>query len=435
MRSKTKTMPPPSASRRGSLDGQREASRRHSLPLSSPRPGLVRQNATKVLLHKSMRSSYRMGNDLGEDMRLYWQYGKKFIHDSLGIVFMGVGLGLLSLYLFCAEDPKALPKDTHGWPEVAALPLALSIIGSALSFLLVFRLSWAFNRWSDARSLMGATTTRLKRFSVLLHSQIGTDGGTPKQKLLLYFAAVVLSLEKGPTYTYPRGDFAASRVVCETAAGTIFRDLGDKRPADVIGRTAHEQVLATHQWLAHLVRKGGDLDLVPTAAAESAYDDHRHLLLEYFSSLKIKTTPLPLPLQCLVSILKIAYTVFIFPQTMAYAFVMKLSSGHHEKFFIWRNPVYICAYLLITTLGVLFFTVMHLIALELDDPFGERVGASFRMSKARISASLSKAALHVPPSPTRSPLAPAPARGDTADSALFRTLMSQHLDDDDDAVL
>ena len=54
-------------------------------------------------------------------------------------------------------------------------------------------------------------------------------------------------------------------------------------------------MLATHQWLAHLVRKGGDLDLVPTAAAESAYDDHRHLLLEYFSSLKIKTTPLPLP--------------------------------------------------------------------------------------------------------------------------------------------
>ena len=215
-------------------------------------------------------------------------------------------------------------------------------------------------------------------------------------------------------------------------------------------------MLATHQWLAHLVRKGGDLDLVPTAAAESAYDDHRHLLLEYFSSLKIKTTPLPLPLQCLVSILKIAYTVFIFPQTMAYAFVMKLSSGHHEKFFIWRNPVYICAYLLITTLGVLFFTVMHLIALELDDPYGddlsdlpmkqihnalkadleaihhtsthvflahtragdlelededdekttfeERVGASFRRSSARISASLSKAALHVP----RSPLAPAP---------------------------
>ena len=303
----------------------------------------------------------------------------------------------------------------------------------------------------------------------------------------LYFAAVVLSLEKGPTYTYPRGDFAASRVVRGAATGNVSRLLGDKRPADVIGRTAHEQVLATHQWLAHLVRKGGDLDLVPTAAAESAYDDHRHLLLEYFSSLKIKTTPLPLPLQCLVSILKIAYTVFIFPQTMAYAFVMKLSSGHHEKFFIWRNPVYICAYLLITTLGVLFFTVMHLIALELDDPYGddlsdlpmkqihnalkadleaihhtsthvflahtragdleleeeddetptfeERVGASFRRSSARISASLSKAALHVPPSPTRSPLAPAPARGDTADSALFRTLMSQHLDDDDDAVL
>ena len=85
-------------------------------------------------------------------------------------------------------------------------------------------------------------------------------------------------------------------VSATASAACVSRLLGDKRPADVIGRTAHEQVLTTHQWLAHLVRKGGDLDLVPTAAAESAYDDHRHLLLEYFSSLKIKTTPLPLPL-------------------------------------------------------------------------------------------------------------------------------------------
>ncbi|KAH8075088.1 hypothetical protein JL721_1081 [Aureococcus anophagefferens] len=239
---------------------------------------------------------------------------------------MGVGLGLLSLYLFCAEDPKALPKDTHGWPEVAALPLALSIIGSALSFLLVFRLSWAFNRWSEARSLMGATTTRLKRFSVLLHSQIGTDGGTPKQKLLLDECTVVRRAEIRPNF----------------------------------------EILELGQ------------------------------------------------IECLVSILKIAYTVFIFPQTMAYAFVMKLSSGHHEKFFIWRNPVYICAYLLITTLGVLFFTVMHLIALELDDPYGDDL-SDLPMKQIHNALKADLEAIH--------------------HTALFRTLMSQHLDDDDDAVL
>ena len=39
----------------------------------------------------------------------------------------------------------------------------------------------------------------------------------------LYFAAVVLSLEKGPTYTYPRGDFAASRFLGKRRPGQ-FRD-------------------------------------------------------------------------------------------------------------------------------------------------------------------------------------------------------------------
>ena len=35
-------------------------------------------------------------------------------------------------------DPEKMPAGTHGWPGVATLPLALSIIGSSLSFLLVF---------------------------------------------------------------------------------------------------------------------------------------------------------------------------------------------------------------------------------------------------------------------------------------------------------
>ena len=47
---------------------------------------------------------------------------------------------------------------------------------------------------------MGATTTRLKRFSVLLHSQIGTDGGTPKQKLLLDECTVVRRAEIKPNF-------------------------------------------------------------------------------------------------------------------------------------------------------------------------------------------------------------------------------------------
>ena len=328
------------------------------MELTRQRPRtLTRQKAEKRLSFHKEPEKKRLGKNFNEDFWIYFAYGKKFIRESAKIVIVGVGVGLMSLRYFSYVDPEKMPAGTHGWPEVAALPLALSIIGSSLSFLLVFRLSWAFSRWSDARSLLGATTTRLKRFSVLVHSQLMDEGTAAQRALLeevtgvcdLFFGAFILSLEMGPGYEYPRGD---------------------ERGADIIGRTAHEQVLATHQWLAHLVRKGGELGLVPVSAAHSAYDDHGFLLSEYFSSLKIKTTPLPLPLQCLVTILKLSYCVFIFPQTMAYAFVMKLTSDEHQKHLLWRNGAYISAYLVITSLGILFFTVMHLIALELDDPYG-----------------------------------------------------------------
>lgn len=77
---------------------------------------------------------------------------------------MGLGLGLLSLYYFAkvAEGPSGGGiTSALGWPEVQGLTTGTSIMGSALSFLLVFRLSWSFGRWWEARGLIGTATTKM----------------------------------------------------------------------------------------------------------------------------------------------------------------------------------------------------------------------------------------------------------------------------------
>ena len=98
------------------------------------------------------------------------------------------------------------------------------------------------------------------------------------------------------------------------------------------------------------------------------------VLLEYFSALKIKTTQVPVPLQVVIAVLKISFCIVIFPQAMSYLFLMKLSSTEAKNTIVWRNPLfYITAYVVITGLSIMFFTTLHAIAKELDDPYGDDI--------------------------------------------------------------
>ena len=85
----------------------------------------------------------------------------------------GVVFGLLTLFYCSRNAPNRIEEGQHNWPEIAAITPAVSILGSALSFLLVFRLSWAFGRWNDARSLLGAQAARLRSLCILFHAQRG----------------------------------------------------------------------------------------------------------------------------------------------------------------------------------------------------------------------------------------------------------------------
>ena len=86
----------------------------------------------------------------------------------------GVGFGLLSLRFYATTagiDGSKRVRD-QGWPEIPALSTGTSIMGSALSFLLVFRLSWSFGRWWEARGLVGTAMTKLRNLASMMSTML-----------------------------------------------------------------------------------------------------------------------------------------------------------------------------------------------------------------------------------------------------------------------
>jgi hypothetical protein len=77
-------------------------------------------------------------------------------------VSIGVGFGLVSLIRLATHFPNG--QGDEGWPEIDGLgiTITLNILGGALSFLLVYRISWAFSRWWEARGLVGNISSNLK---------------------------------------------------------------------------------------------------------------------------------------------------------------------------------------------------------------------------------------------------------------------------------
>ena len=82
----------------------------------------------------------------------------------------GVGFGVVMLWYYSKKRhwPHGTENEVmaaQGWPEIPALATGTSIMGSALSFLLVFRLSWSFGRWWEARGLIGTAMTKMRNLA------------------------------------------------------------------------------------------------------------------------------------------------------------------------------------------------------------------------------------------------------------------------------
>lgn len=331
----------------------------------------------------------------------------------------GTGLGYFSLKQLASNTgPNALSNDEEfgpgGWPEITGMTTGTSVMGSALSFLLVFRLSWSVQRWWEARSLLGIATTKLRNLAVIFANEYhAKNRPTHARNVLqtafavfkLYMATVIddLALNKfAPNQTDQRNQRCVTKqasdasnestpldsVIARDLGGTDCRDIqlsltntiktrlseeeraviGDQRLESLI--TSQHRVLLCHAWLTRIISDGVVVGLVMSFEHEAAIDCQRELLQTYYSSLNIKKTPLPIGIRILILIIKFTYCFAIYPHYMAYSYVMKLDQQQRENRILNRYALFDLTYIVLVSLGILFFVVLHIVANELDDPYG-----------------------------------------------------------------
>jgi len=279
----------------------------------------------------------------------------------------GVILGLYALRFYSVHAPS---NGETSWPTIPAVSMVVGTLGSALSFLLVFWLSWTFAAWRAGRDQVGDAASRLVQLSVLLHTGVVPSGAPASGRALAlefdaaaarYFDAIVYALRYGSDAPLDRS------------------------------ATAHGRVLASHVEIVSRVRRGVETGLLPKHAPP--LDVYAHLsacLLAYNACLRKKTARLPVALQLLLWGLKTSYSVLIFPQAVAYLFIMALKADEVEASIVWTTPVFVAAYLLAVVLNILYFTGIYLVAKHLQDPFGaEASDVDLHHFRAKLGADLS----------------------------------------------
>ena len=76
--------------------------------------------------------------------------------------------------------------------------------------------------------------------------------------------------------------------------------LGEERAITLA--TSDRRILVVHSWLAHAIRACSDLGLLRNFEQEAALDAQNELLRCFYSSMKIKTTPMPGGIQAITLI-------------------------------------------------------------------------------------------------------------------------------------
>ena len=116
--------------------------------------------------------------------------------------------GLLALH--CYATRKGPDSSSAGvWPEISGLGSGVAVLGSALSFVLVFRLSWSFGRWWEARGLVGEAATNLRVLFVLLETT--NRGEVPEYQDVVDEATITCKLYFGVLVDVLMGNPALGR--------------------------------------------------------------------------------------------------------------------------------------------------------------------------------------------------------------------------------
>ena len=256
---------------------------------------------------------------------------------------------------------------------------ATSIMGSALSFLLVFRLSWSL-RWWEARGLIGTAMTKMRNLASMITAN--SDAPTMDQAMALlelrlvcklHVATMIDILVQEAAQVRTRNDYGLE-VRGQTLAGAgqgraRSPGAGTRR---LLARS-DRRILLCHSWLAHAIRNCSDLGLLRNFEQQAALECQGTLLGCFYSSMKIKTTHVPSGIQTVTLIMRFAFCIILFPQFMAYNMVTKLNRTQEKMNLLWdkSNGFFVIWYLVLTAIVIAFFSVIHIVSLELDDPYGE----------------------------------------------------------------
>ena len=306
-------------------------------------------------------------------------------------VLVGVGCGFASFLYYSSRvgvEFRGRNNKELGYPEIAGLTTMISVFGGALSFLLVFRLNWSYQHWWEARGAIGSVFAKSKSLMVMFMTDFeGCGGGKvvdrAKVVLKMYAAAVTDELSYGPDKVDETFLVSGQQQIKAEWFEANLRP----RELEILGRgdarrfvETPYRVYLTHSWLSNSVNEASMIGLFENSEAMVAQQQLADLMELYHKLVKIKTTKMPGAIHFLVHMLKMSFCLVLYPQFLAYAFVMKLNDLQRTNHVIKRSDLFPAIYLIVTTLGIIYFVTMHVIAAELDDPFGDDI-SDFPLTK------------------------------------------------------
>lgn len=214
------------------------------------------------------------------------------------------------------------------------IPIMHSLLGFAISMLLVFRTNTAYDRWWEGRKLWGSLVNNSRNFAMKLHAMLPEDDKAARA----FFRKII------PAYAYALHNHLHK----EQTRVELFEDKDHHELVSDIDKTKHipnqlaRQIYCELQKLYEQKKLTGEQMLFLNAEVQSFTDICG-------ACERIKNTPIPY-----------SYSVFI--KKFIFFYIMTLPFGYVFQLGFYVIPVVAFVFYVLASL--------ELIAEEIEDPFG-----------------------------------------------------------------
>ncbi len=249
---------------------------------------------------------------------------RKLLPLIIGICIYSGVIAWLELYYWKLSDKN----------YVRNLPVMHTLLGFAISMLLVFRTNTAYDRWWEARKLWGALVNNSRNFAMKLNSMLPLD----EKRQRSFFRRVI------PAFAYA----LHAHLHKEETRVELFEDQEHKETFNKIDHSKHvpnQTAMLMHQHIQQMHREN------KLTGEQLLFLNNE---LQAFTDIcgaceRIKNTPIPF-----------SYSVFI--KKFIFFYVMTLPFG-----FVFQLGFYV-----IPVVGFIFYVLasLEIIAEEIEDPFG-----------------------------------------------------------------